>query len=149
MQESIRPYQSTDREQLLELLRLNTPTYFAPEEEADFIEYLEQHLEEYFVVEGAGKIVGCGGINYLKNNTEARISWDMIHPDFQGKGLGSRLTRHRIDCILEHPKVRVIVVRTTQLVYPFYQKSGFVLIKTEPDYWAPGFDLYHMEWKVR
>jgi hypothetical protein len=36
-------------------------------------------------------------------------------------------------------------VRTTQLVYPFYQKLGFEIRKSEPDFWAPGFDLVEME----
>jgi hypothetical protein len=36
------------------------------------------------------------------------------------------------------------MVRTTQLVYPFYQKAGFTLDKVEQDYWANGFDLYQM-----
>ncbi|MBD1398520.1 GNAT family N-acetyltransferase [Pontibacter sp. JH31] len=140
----IRPYATTDREALLHILRLNTPRYFAPEEEADFAAYLDEHLEAYFVVEQAGQIVGAGGLNYFDDNTWARISWDLIHPDFQGQGIGKALTQFRIEEARKQPNLRLIQVRTSQLVYPFYQKLGFVLEKVEKDFWAVGFDLYQM-----
>ena len=140
----IRPYTDTDREALLHILRLNTPRYFAPEEEADFIEYLDKHLEAYFVVEESGQVVGAGGLNYLDNNALVRISWDLIHPDFQGRGIGRALTQFRIAEARSKPGVRLIQVRTSQLVYPFYQKLGFELEKVEKDFWAEGFDLYQM-----
>ena len=140
----IRPYADTDREALLHILRLNTPQYFAPEEEADFTEYLDKHLDEYFVVEESGQVIGAGGLNYFDNDTWVRISWDLIHPDFQGKGIGKALTKFRIAEAGKKPALRLIQVRTTQLVYPFYQKLGFELEKVEKDFWAEGFDLYQM-----
>lgn len=141
----IRPYTSQDKPELINLLRLNTPQYFAVSEENDFIEYLNYHAEHYFVIEENGKIIGTGGINYLAENTEARISWDIIHPDFQGRGVGKELTLYRIGQINKMPAVNVIYVRTTQLVYRFYEKMGFALERTEKDYWAKGFDLYQMK----
>lgn len=140
----IRAYAHADKPQVIHLLRLNTPHYFAETEEADLLEYLDQHLEDYFVVEEHGVVVGAGGINYFPEAQLARISWDIIHPDAQGKGIGSALTRYRIDVIREHPTIAKIVVRTTQLVYRFYEKNGFTLEKTEADFWAPGYDLYQM-----
>ncbi|PRY13237.1 N-acetylglutamate synthase-like GNAT family acetyltransferase [Pontibacter ummariensis] len=142
----IRAYSSNDKGKLVELLRLNTPEFFHPDEEKDFIEYLEQEAENYFVVEDAGMLVGAGGFNGgFDNGRTVRISWDIIHPDYQGKGIGKKLTRYRIDQIREDPAVKKIVVRTTQLVYGFYQKIGFELEKVEKDYWAEGFDLYQMK----
>lgn len=145
----IRPYIPTDREKLIELLRLNTPAYFAPEEEEDFREYLDHHLDQYFVVEDMNRIVGCGGINFAEDRKSVRISWDIIHPAAQGKGWGSKLTKYRIDKIREYPEVEVIIVRTTQLVYPFYERSGFELKEVVKDYWAEGFDLYRMEIQLK
>ncbi|GAA0194799.1 GNAT family N-acetyltransferase [Fulvivirga kasyanovii] len=139
---NIRPYKEADKEKLLHLIRLNTPQYFDPAEEGDFSDYLDNELETYFVVEDNGQIIGCGGINYFPEEHTARISWDMIHPEAQGKGVGKRLTLHRIEEIKKRKDIKTIVVRTTQLVYPFYEKAGFTLEKTEPDFWAPGYDLY-------
>ncbi|WP_266203288.1 GNAT family N-acetyltransferase [Pontibacter kalidii] len=140
----IRPYTPADKEQLLYLLRLNTPTYFAAEEESDFAAYLEEHVEDYFVVEESGKLVGAGGINYFPDEHLARISWDMIHPNFQGKGIGTQLLQHRLQVISSKPGINMVIVRTTQLVYRFYEKVGFALEQTEKDFWAKGLDLYQM-----
>lgn len=142
---SIRRYTIADKKELISLLRLNIPRYFAVSEEADFAAYLENHAEHYFVVEEAGKIIGSGGINYFLESNSARISWDIIHPEFQGKGVGKALTLYRIKEINNNPAVNLIIVRTTQLVFEFYQKMGFELEKTEKDYWEKGFDLYQMK----
>lgn len=140
----IRSYTSEDKKELIDLLRLNTPQYFDESEESDFIEYLDNHVENYFVVEDNKKIIGSGGINYFADSTLARISWDIIHPGFQGKGIGKKLILYRINQIKKNPTVSLISVRTTQLVYKFYQKIEFELEKTEKDFWAKGFDLYQM-----
>ncbi len=140
----IRPYKNNDRDELISLLRLNIPKYFDPSEEIEFIDYLDHKLEDYFVVESDHKIIGSGGVNYLLNKSEARISWDIIHPDFQGQGIGKKLTQYRIDHIRKNKTVYKIVVRTSQLAYKFYEKMGFTLEKIEKDFWAKDFDLYEM-----
>lgn len=141
----IRPYSRADNESIISLLRLNTPKYFAPEEEADLKHYLSNEIDFYFVAEENNKIIGCGGINIVDNGKIARISWDIIHPDYQGKGIGRKLTQYRIERIKEIPGIENIVVRTSQLVYPFYEKFGFRLKEVVKDYWAEGIDMYVME----
>lgn len=146
----IRPYNKIDRTELIELLRLNTPKFFDSSEEKDFLEYLELHSQSYFVVKDAETIIGAGGFNYgFDNGKTARISWDIIHPDRQGKGIGTKLTHYRINEIKKNPSINKIVVRTTQLVYEFYQKIGFKLEKIEKDFWAQGFDLYQMKLEIK
>jgi len=144
----IRRYQPADKNQLIGLLRLNTPRYFHPAEEGDFISYLNHQAEHYFVVEENGAVIGCGGINYFEEQGEARLSWDIVHPGFQGKGIGKKLTLHRIQEIKKNAAVKLVVVRTTQLTYQFYEKMGFGLEKIEKDFWAAGFDLYQMGMEV-
>lgn len=145
---TIREYQHSDKKRILELLKLNTPEYFAPSEEQDLIDYLNNHLEFYYVLEEAGVILGCGGFNRSDDPGAIRISWDIIDPASQGKGVGTALTKFRIQKIKELENIHTIVVRTTQLVYPFYEKLGFELKSVEKDYWAPGFDLYYMDQKT-
>ena len=146
---NIRKYKHSDKENVLALIRMNTPEYFAPEEELEFVLYLENELEDYFVVEDGVEIVGCGGINYFVEEKKARIAWDMVHPEHQGKGIGKLLTQYRIDFIKENSDVLIIVVRTSQLAQPFYKKLGFILMQIEKDFWAKGFDLYLMELPVK
>ena len=143
----IRDYNTTDKQEVVNLLRLNSPEFFAQEEEADFNNYLETEKEAYFVLLYSGKIVGCGGINFMQNNTTAKISWDIFHPDYQGKSLGKRLLKYRMDKLISTEGIQKIIVRTSQLAYQFYEKVGFELLEIKKDYWAEGIDMYYMEYK--
>lgn len=141
----IRPYTNTDKSKVMELLRLNTPHYFDPSEEKYFNYYLDDKVEEYFVYEYNSEIIGAGGINYFPVENLARLSWDMIDPRSQGNGIGTKLMQHRIKRLNTNLNVELIVVRTTQLTYKFYEKMGFQLEKVEKDFWSKNFDLYQME----
>lgn len=142
----IREYKNSDKEAVLNLLRLNTPKHFSPEEESDLAYYLENEIEHYFVLEVNKQIAGCGGFNFSGDKTTGTISWDIIHPNFQGKSLGSTLLNYRIDKLQKLQDVKQITVRTSQLAYKFYEKLGFKLIEIVEDYWAKGYHLYKMEY---
>lgn len=142
----IREYTLQDKSGVLALLRLNTPNYFSPHEEKDFVYYLDNEIELYFVIEIDNFIAGCGGINFSTDKTIAKISWDIMHPSFQGKGIGSALLNYRLEKLKTINTTQKIMVRTSQLVYRFYEKLGFTLIKTVDDYWATDFHLYEMEY---
>jgi [ribosomal protein S18]-alanine N-acetyltransferase len=144
----IRIYTAKDREAILEILRLNTPQFFGKDEETDIIHYLENEIEDYYVVEEIGKIIGSGGINYFIADGLARISWDLIHPNHKGKGLGKQLVDHRINKIKKNPAVQTIVVRTSQFAHKFYKKMGLTLERIDKDFWAVGLDLYQMKMHV-
>ncbi len=140
----IRAYSNKDDSKLVELVRKNTPTYFDPSEEIDFKNYLRKELEDYFVYEQNFEIIGAGGINYFPKEKLARISWDIVEPKCQGKGIGKELTQYRLNHLSRNKNIDSIVVRTTQLTYQFYEKMGFELEKVEKDFWAKNFDLYQM-----
>lgn len=108
---------------------------------------MDTEIELYYVLIFGEKIVGCGGINFAENRTIGKISWDIIHPDYQGKSLGTKLLKYRIDILKACPNVRKITVRTSQLAYKFYEKQGFVLNEIKQNYWADGFDMYAMQYK--
>lgn len=141
---TIRDYAYSDREAILHLFHLNVPRFFSKSEEKDLIEFLDHHLIHFFLMEINGQVVGCGGYNLFPEQADARISWDIFHPDFQGRGLGSALLQFRIDRMKEVPGLKTITVRTSQWVYRFYEKFGFELKEVVKDYWAEGFDLYRM-----
>ncbi|MDO5616662.1 MAG: GNAT family N-acetyltransferase [Cruoricaptor ignavus] len=142
----IREINKNDSEKLLNLLKLNVPKYFADSEIQDFENYLKDEIEYYFIVEIDDKIIGSGGINLEKENKIAKISWDIIAPEYQGKGIGKQLLNHRINFIKNHFPTFKIIVRTSQIVYKFYWKNGFKLIEKHKDYWTKGFDMYKMEY---
>lgn len=141
----IRAFQVSDKPTIVNLLRLNTPKFFSPSEEKDLLEYLDHDSENYFAVEINGEVVGAGGVNYgFGNGLTARISWDIVHPNYQGKGIGTELLQYRISEVKKTKSIISIVVRTTQLAHEFYEKHGFRLEKVSEDFWAKGFDLYQM-----
>ena len=144
---TIREYEPTDKDAVINLIRLNIPKYFAPTEETDLNYYLDHERELYYVLLFNEKIVGCGGINFAENKTIGKISWDILHPQYQGKSLGSQLLKYRIEKIKVIDSIQKITVRTSQLAYKFYEKQGFELNEVKEDYWAKGFDLYRMEYK--
>ena len=141
----IRKYQAENECVLMDVLGMLIPKFFAESELLDFKEYLQNELEHYYIVEIDGKIVGAGGFNVLKERCVVRLSWDFVHPDFQGYGIGDKLVKYRIDLIKELYPDFNIEVRTSQMAYQFYQKEGFDLKEVVVDYWAEGFDLYAME----
>ncbi|TAF65016.1 MAG: GNAT family N-acetyltransferase [Cytophagales bacterium] len=143
---TIRAYETTDKNEVINLIRLNTPAYFAVEEEEYLHKYLEAERELYYVLLYDQKLVGCGGINFADNNTTGKISWDILHPDYQGKSLGTKLLKHRIDKLNSIDGVQKIIVRTSQVAYKFYEKQ---LLEIKKDYWAEGFDMYNMEYKQK
>lgn len=143
----IRVYSSNDRDSLMTIMRLNVPDYFAESEIADFEYYLTHEIDQYFVIELNGELIGGGGINIDQAGKKAKISWDLLHPDFQNQGFGRELLQYRLNLLNEMKDLERISVRTSQLAYPFYEKNGFVLKEIIKDFWAKGFDLYDMDYQ--
>lgn len=143
----IRSYLSNDRDSLMTIMRLNVPDYFAESEIADFEYYLTHEIDQYFVIELNGELIGGGGINIDQAGKKAKISWDLLHPEFQNQGFGRELLQYRLNLLNEMKDLERINVRTSQLVYPFYEKNGFVLKEIKKDFWAKGFDLYDMDYQ--
>ncbi|MCC6412496.1 MAG: GNAT family N-acetyltransferase [Saprospiraceae bacterium] len=141
----IRPYNPSDHDALLDVLKRNVPANFAPEEVGDFEQYLVLHGDHYQVFEHDGKVVGGSGYNVLPETKEGRISWIFFDPEYAGKGLGKQLTYHVLGILKDEPEVDKLVVRTSQMASPFFEKFGFKLTDVQKDYWAEGIDLYYME----
>ncbi|MDA3615370.1 GNAT family N-acetyltransferase [Polluticaenibacter yanchengensis] len=140
----IRPFSKADKGALLNIITLNVPAYFAASEVEDYRLYLENETEDYFVAVSGNEIIGAGGINYKGQEQIAHISWDLIHPAYQGKGTGKKLLTYRTDLITANYPDYKMIVRTSQLVYRFYEKNGFALREIHKDFWAEGYDMYYM-----
>lgn len=101
----IREYQIVDKPKVLKIFQLNTPKYFALEEEQDLEHYLDHELDGYFVYELEGKVVGAGGYNVTP--IDGRLSWYFIDPQHQGKGIGQALAYHALNLLkLERPSYK-------------------------------------------
>lgn len=141
----IRAYKDSDFEAVCELFQQNSPSYFDPKELKELQDYLQHKKEDYFVIEINNSLIACGGINYFTDEHIARLSWDIVHPEFQGAGFGSLLVNYRMNLLKENTSIRRIVVRTSQLTSKFYEKKGFKLILTKDHFWADNFHLHQLE----
>jgi ribosomal protein S18 acetylase RimI-like enzyme len=139
---SIRPYQSSDKQHIIELFLLNTPAYFHPQEQQDLDEFLDTEIENYFVVEGDGAIIASGGSNV--EGDIGWLSWYIVHPTYQGKGAGSMLVNENLKLLTAHPDVKRLAVRTSQMAYQFYLKFGYQVTDNQDNFWGDGFHLVEM-----
>lgn len=140
----IRPFTNADREALVQLFRMNAPRYFDPGEEGDYIEYLNTHPESYFVYENAGNIWGAGGY-HCTVESQGVISWFIIHPAKKGLGFGTSLVKYCLESLAHRPGITSVIVKTSQMVAPFFSRFGFHTREIMPNFWGGDLDLYLME----
>lgn len=145
----IRTFLEKDRATLIDIFKLNTPKFFDANEQKDFESYLDEYAGYYFVIEQNGVITGGGGLKFQNDKKIVRISWDLLHPDSQGRGLGSELLKYRLNWLVEHigqhANLQKIESWTSQVSFKFYEKFGFGLREIKKNFWGPGLDLYLME----
>ena len=67
-----------------------------------------------------------GYIDCVSNGvTDAYIQYLMVHPDYQGKGIGTDLIKNMIN-YLKKKRIYMISVIFEEKLKPFYQKFSFV-----------------------
>lgn len=144
----MRHFKIADKDQLIEIFKMNIPEYFDPAELNHFRQYLSQHADSYVTIEHEGKI--AGGIGYCVNESDksGRITWIFFHPNTRGIGLGRKAVEYCMRILQADPIVKTLVIQTSQLAFHFFEKFGYKLVKTEKDYWGKGLDLYLMEQPV-
>lgn len=140
----IRLYTPADFDPLLAVFRKNVPNAFGESEVTDYADFLRINPDPYFVAEYGGQVIGGCGCGVKDDGVTGRIAWIFSDPDTSGSGAGSALVRHCLAELRANPAVAGIECRTSQVAYRFFEKFGFVVQYTEPDYWVPGLDLYFM-----
>ncbi|MEN8789458.1 MAG: GNAT family N-acetyltransferase [Flavobacteriaceae bacterium] len=141
----LRKFKPSDKKELLNIFQRNIPAYFDPEETMLLSRYLDTQGDTYWTMEHKNKIVGGIGHYFDTNDNSGQITWIFFDPDYSGQGLGKQAMEHCLAILEANPKLEKLVVRTSQLVYGFFEKFGFKLQYTEKNYWGPGLDLYYME----
>ncbi|WP_101448302.1 GNAT family N-acetyltransferase [Aquimarina sp. MAR_2010_214] len=141
--EKIIRYSEEQLSEIKNIFFLNVPEYFAEKEWYDLTNYLKIHGKTYFVVKNEREIIGCGGY-HKSNDTTARLSWDFIHPEFKGKGIGRKMILHCIEEIEKDVSNDSIEVWTSQHAHQFYAKFGLKTYDIKENYWEEGLHLYKM-----
>ena len=130
----IRPYTPANKEYLTEAFAQNIPLNFAEHELAEFCTYLDAYAGTYLVIEHEGNVIGGLGYEVQEADRSGRINWMFIHPGFTGKGYGKEAALYCINQLKQDHRVERLVVRTSQLAFPFFKKLGYQLRYTEKNY---------------
>ena len=143
----IRKYRNIDKAACLDLIRDNTPDFFAPEEISEFEEFLTEIRGPYFVVELESEvdktIVACGGWT-LRPDGSASLCWGMVKRSEHRRGIGSHLLRERLRLIRSEGSASAVTLVTSQHSQPFFEHLGFDVTAIEPDGLSRGLDAVHM-----
>lgn len=148
---SIRPFAPADRDACLTVFRSNLPHHFAPSELPEFEAFLADPEGDYWVVEMAGVLVGCGGCHAV--GTVGRLTWGMVHDDYHRASLGSALLGWRVEYLFRQPEVVEIAIETSQKAEGFFARHGFVVTHRIADGFGEGLDrvdmrLQRSEWRA-
>ena len=89
-------------------------------------EYKNPLLTSYYHIAVYEKEALIGYIDRVSNGvTDAYIQDLMVHPDFQGNGIGTDLMKNMID-FLKKKHIYMISVVFEEKLKPFYEKFGFI-----------------------
>ncbi|MEM9602855.1 MAG: GNAT family N-acetyltransferase [Pseudomonadota bacterium] len=144
--DDIEPYAADWRAGCLAVFDGNLGRYFADDERATFIEYLDVHSSTlpYFVLVSGDTVLACGG--YGKEGDRVSLNWGMVARDHHRRGLGQCITRFRLERIaVEHPDTPVRI-ETSQHTMGFYARLGFAVENHTPDGFGVGIDRVVMVW---
>lgn len=107
----------------------NCPPYFLPEERQTYLDWLQSEealSNRYFVLLIDDQAVASGGYYPRPNKKEVRLSWGMVHRDYHKKGIGSILTKFRLQAFVKEFPDWACSINTSQHTEAFYQRYGFV-----------------------
>jgi ribosomal-protein-alanine N-acetyltransferase len=150
---NIRLYQPEDKKACIELFKGNMPKYFATSELPEFEQWLDAletkklrqndlGVEQYFVAEVKGELVGCGG--FAKIGNEITLTWGMVLYAMHGIGIGKELLQYRLDRIRSSFPSASVILDTTQFSYGFFEHLGFKVTRIIKDFYGQGLDRYDM-----
>lgn len=110
-----RPYHPPDRDACLALLRER-----APAQEPDFAAYLISEPTGFFLLEHAGELLACGGIQHSSPEADELV-WGMVRPQWERQGVGRYLLLLRT----RQARAPFLDVTVPQAYAAFYEKAGF------------------------
>jgi N-acetylglutamate synthase-like GNAT family acetyltransferase len=130
---TFRRFQISDLPECLEIYKLNEPGRF-PEGVLDQYERRLREQSSYFLVaERNGHIIAAGGIAYSQKPHWVMLSFGLVRPDEQGKGVGTALLLARLALLKNNEPVYRVLICAVAKSLGFYERFGFRRIGTWKD----------------
>jgi len=139
----LKPYSSADRETCLDIFDANCPTYFAPNERDDYVDFLDTDTGRYEVCLVNNKIVGAFGL-YGNGETTKTLKWILIDPGSHGLGIGSAIM-DRVVSLGNASELKYLTIAASHMSAPFFARIGAVTKATIENGWGPGMHRVDME----
>lgn len=143
---SFSPFACKDRDTCLALFDANCPEYFAPNERADYVVFLESEPSGYTLCLIDGEVCGAFGL-IGSDASRRRLNWIMLDPRFQGVGAG-RAIMERVALDATAEGVQTVEIAASHKSAPFFAKFGAITRKVIEEGWGPGMHRVDMELPV-
>lgn len=140
---SIRHYAVPDRDRMLAIFDANTPRFFAVNERADFVRYLDENTALYAVCERDGTIVA--GFAVAPGTTgRAHLNWILVDPAAQGGGIGNAMMDAARAGAADQ-RATMLDIAASQHSAPFFLRHGAHALGRIENGWGPGMHRIDME----
>jgi ribosomal protein S18 acetylase RimI-like enzyme len=139
----IRKFQKRDLESYARTLLLTLPCDNLEEAKKNvniIMERLRKGRRELWVAEIDAAPVGFMLLDFETENQNVEIDWLDIHPDYQGRGAGSKLVEKAEKQAKEfrYKTITIHTVASNQNMQRFAKKNGFAVAKCLPEFWGEG-----------
>jgi D-alanine-D-alanine ligase-like ATP-grasp enzyme/GNAT superfamily N-acetyltransferase len=143
-----RDLEGSDRRELEALIRATA--FFNPEEIGVALELVDNRLAHgegshyrFLVAEVAGRVAGYACWGPVPGTVAAAdLYWIVVHPEFQGNGVGAKLLRTAEEWIASAGRSRVYIETSTRPQYQptraFYAACGYEQAAELADFYGPG-----------
>ncbi len=122
---SFRRFKTADAPGCIELYALNEKGRFPQ----DYIERYRQSLDAqksyYLVGELDGRIVASGAVSYWMREDIAVLAFGLVHPDYQGRGIGTALLLARLALLNPNRHSYRVLIFAVEKAFNFYRRFGF------------------------
>ena len=143
---TFRPYSRNDREICLGLFDANCPEFFAPNERADYLQFLEKGPGGYELCLIDNELAGAFGL--IGNaDSRRRLNWIMLDPRFQGLGAG-RAIMERVVALAASATIKAVDIAASQKSARFFARFGAVTLKVVDNGWGTGMHRVDMELSI-
>lgn len=143
---SFTPYQASHFDNCLALFDANCPDFFAPNERADYAEFLEKAPDGYFVSTVNNEIAGAFGLIDENISRRRRLNWIMINPNQQGNGLGRAIMNYVIDQA-KVTNTSIIDIAASHLSAAFFERFGGQCVLYTEHGW--GSDMHRLDMELK
>lgn len=122
---TLRQYRPEDRPAVLAIHDANATGRFPGNARSLFEEFLDQHISSFFVAVGTGdEVLACCGVMSASERFHT-LCFGLIHPQHQGKRIGSTLTLARLVYASRAVDTHFAAIYAVPDSIRFYERFGF------------------------